>query len=230
MRTTNNIWINPIIAIRLFTKTLLSRSSMPEEDIKIIKDRKLKVTVEAWSAAMYLLALDKDQPNVKHFFQPNPNDPPDFFGLDLFIESNVLLGYVRDIEVFQYVSESSLSLEEEISKKVKKAYSKETVLVCHIRKTFTDTVGHIYDLVNDLKPKNDVWIIGGSEKDHNSPNLVAQVFPVMKAIHVDVAEVIKTDARPAFIQGSMGKNTNMIFEPTGKSLRLTPEFEINEMD
>lgn len=227
MRTNDNVWINPNSAVKLFTKYVTSKAQNIEELKLVIKERSFKPTVEAWIASMYLLAMDKLYPDVRHFLQHNPNDPPDFYGLDLFNESGLIHGYIRDIEVFEYVPETTLTLSDEINKKIQKAYSRKTILVCHIRKTLKETVGNLHEMVRSLNPRNEVWIIGG-RSDGDSPNLVAQIFPDMNAVTVDVDDVLHSDIQPAFIEGTMGKSTEMVFEPTGKSILLTPEFKMEK--
>lgn len=232
MKTTPDIWINPITVIRLFTKALLSRSKKYEEVLSLVKSRQLKVTVEAWRAAMYLIALSKQNSSIKHFLQDNPGNAPDFYGLDLFIKNGLSHGYIRGIEVFQYAPESNLSFIEEVKKKTDKAYDEKTVLVCQIRKKFQDKIENIHKEIQKLNPRNEIWVIGGSEKDNEGDQLVAQVYPMISTTIMSIPEVLQLDDTPAFVKGlppkSMEKTNSLKFECLGRQTLLTPEFQLIE--
>lgn len=232
MKTTSDIWINPITVIKLFTRTLLSRSKKYKEILSLVKSRQLRVTVEAWRAAMYLIALSKQNGSIKHFLQDNPGNAPDFYGLDLFIKNGLPYGYIRGIEVFQYAPESNLPFIEEVKKKTDKAYDKKTVLVCQIRKKFKDKIENIHREIQKLNPRNEIWVIGGSEKDNEGDQLVCQVYPIISATTISIPEVLQQDDTPAFVKGfppkSMEKTDSLKFEPLGKQTLLTPEFQLIE--
>src|SRR3989344_6223835 len=221
MDYTKEVWIDPVAVVQLFTKTALFRTGNNEELLELVKQRKYKITTEAWRAAMYLLALGEINKNVKYFLRPNPKDPPDFYGLDLFMVDDNLRGYVRDIEVFQYPNESELTLTEEISKKINKNYSKKTSLICQItRKNFKDTLGNINKELSTYPKKYEVWIIGSSGK--NGIQIVAQVHPSLQLVYIDISEMMLRTPSPSFIQGYPGKSSGFIFENTGKKVTLTP--------
>lgn len=232
MKTTSDIWINPITVIKLFTKTLVSRSKKYEEILSLVKSRQLRVTVEAWRAAMYLIAFSKQNSSIKHFLQDNPGNAPDFYGLDLFIKDKLPCGYIRGIEVFQYAPESRFSFIEEVKKKTDKAYDKKTVLVCQIRKKFKDKIENIHREIQKLNPRNEIWIIGGSEKDNKGDQLVCQVYPILSATTISIPEVLQLDDTPAFVKSLPMKNMEKIsflkFERLGKQTLLTPEFQLVE--
>lgn len=231
MLTDNNIWINPITVIKLFTRYILSKVTLPEDISELVKNSRLKPTTEAWRAAMYLLALEKKSPEINHYMQMNPDDPPDAFGLELFMRDGLLNGHIRGIEVFQYPQESELSFEEELKKKIDKAYDKDTVLICHVRKKeFKNTIGNIHESMKKLHPRNEIWIIGGSQSDQMGDQLVAKVFPNTDMVQINIHEVMNMRGYKDFIQGGLGVRRSMIFEPTGKEMILTPDFQIKELD
>lgn len=232
MKTSFDIWINPITVIKLFTKTLLSQTKEQEEIPKLVKSRQLRITVEAWRAAIYLIALGKQNSGVKHFLQHNPGDAPDFYGLSLFLKDGLPQGHVRGIEVFQYAPESNLSFIEEVKKKTDKSYGEKTVLVCQIRKQFQDKIENIHKEIQELNPRNEIWVIGGSEKDSEGDQLVTQVYPMISATIISIPEVLQLDDTPAFVEGlplkSMEKTNSLKFEHLGKQALLTPEFQLIE--
>lgn len=225
MNAESKTWINPRTVIKLLSKTLLNRTSSPSDILSITKSRELKITVEAWRASMYCIALEKLDSNVRCFIQQNLKDPPDFYGLNLFMENGKLAGYESDIEVFEYPDESKLKIFDEIKKKILKAYSSKTILICHITNTnFKESLGSIYEKICTLHPKNEVWVIGSAQDGINQ--IVARVYPDLLKVEVDISKILKSASKPAFITGVMGKSDSLTFENTGKQMLITPQFEI----
>lgn len=225
MNADSKTWINPRTIIKLLSKTLLSRTSNPSEVLSVTKSRELKITVEAWRASMYCLAVEKLDSSSRCFIQQNLKDPPDFYGLNLFMENGKLVGYENDIEVFEYPNESKLEIFDELKKKILKAYSSKTILICHITNTnFKESLGSIYEKVLTLHPRNEIWIIGSAQDEVNQ--IVARVYPNLIKVEIDVSKILETESKPAFITGIMGKSNSLTFENTGKQMLITPQFEI----
>lgn len=236
MKSTKDNWINPVSVIKLFTNNVLYKTKKGEDLMAIVKDRMFRRTAEAWIASMQLLALQKNNPEIKFFIQENSNrsDAPDFYSLWLHKENGLNKGSVKGIEVFRYTSESPLSFEEEFKKKFNKSYSKDTDIICHITKSgFRETLGQISDKIKLLNPKNDVWIVGADDK---KDILVSKVFPTVGKTIVNVEEVMSmpfSDKNPAFIkslpvQKMEELKSNIKFEKLGKGVLLTPEFDLVE--
>ncbi len=227
-QNTNKIWINPVTVIKLFTKTAGSLYLSGTGVLDMVKMRKYKPSAEGWATALYYLAREKGELGAQFFIQKNEIDPPDFFGLELNKSEGLLRGYVRGIEVFRYVDESKFSLLGEIQKKIAKAYSSDTILLCHItRKDFKQTLGQIHDDLAKLKPQHSIWIIGSDEE---GDQLVSEVYPGLRKMHIDIKGILARDSNPAFLEGYQGKSEDVLFYGTGKRLLLTPEFELKEIN
>lgn len=236
MRSTSDNWINPVAVIKVFTKNILYEARKGEDLLSIIKDKTFKRTAEAWIASMQLLALQQNNPSIKFFLQENPDrsDAPDFYSLWLHEENGLNKGYVKGIEVFRYTSESRLSFEEEFKKKFGKNYSRDTDLVCHItKKGFKEILGKISNKVKSLNPKNDVWIVGGGS---NKDVVVSKVYPKIERTTININDILNisfSDKNPAFIESLPVRKmkelrSNLKFKKMGKSVLLTPEFNLIE--
>ena len=57
-----------------------------------------------------------------------------------------------------------------------------------------------------------------------------QVFPEVLAIDIDYDEVLQTKEEHSFISAYRGKSEKIEFEPTGKQVLLSPEFNIQIID
>lgn len=223
-------WIHPKVVIKLFANTVSEGISDISEFSDFVKSRDLKITTEAWRAAMYLVALSETFGFPHIYLQSNPKDPPDFYGLCLFERDGFVRGYEIEIEVFQVPNETPLSVLDEIEKKTKKAYSPKTVLVCHIRKSgFKATIGQLHDLVKKLNPTNEIWIIGGASTDDLSNELVAQIYPVLKVVKIDIGRILKENIENSFIRATRGLQEELKFEDLGKK-RLAPNFTLHDFD
>jgi len=234
MKSLNSDWINPIAVIKVFSETALLNTKNTEELMQFIKKRPFRRTAEAWIAAAYLLALNVRYEPAKHYLQENsnPNDAPDFFGLSLFIENKIQSGNKKGIEVFRYTSESELSLEKELEKKIKKSYSKDTVLVFQITKSgFKMTLGQIQYLIKNLNPKNEIWVIGGSG---GKEVLVSRIYPEINSYKIYIKDYIDYKFLrdyPAFIEADELKYTkeesaSLKFENLGKKVELRSDFKL----
>lgn len=228
-------WINPSAVIKLFTNTARVKTKDENELMNLVKQRPFRKIAEAWIAAIYLLSLNKTHSEVKYFMQDSRENAPDFYGLELFIENEQLKGHRKGIEVFRFVPDTDMSFLEEVGKKVKKSYSKDTVLVCQInRPGFAKTIGDMNSEIKNLNPKNEVWVVGGS--GNMGEQIVAKIFPDISRSYINIEETIKTpypSDYPAFIRAeelkfSKEKTESLKFEKTGKASILTPEFDLIE--
>lgn len=220
-------WINPYVVIKLFENTVKHNVSNLQEFRELIKKRKFKVTVEAWPAAIYLIAMSKYY-NESHFFiQANPDDPPDFFGLRLFKKDNIVQGQELEIEVFQVPPESKLSVIEEIQKKVKKNYSKKTILICHIRNNKFSNTKLIHEEICKLNPNNEIWIIASANHEDTSKLIVSRIFPDCYAIKLDLEDLLNYKIENLCIEAKKGFQSELEFEHIG-TMQLDPEFNLKE--
>ena len=234
MNTKTDIWIDPRTTIKLFSTHVIPNAKDNEELLSLVKLRKYRITAEAWVAAMYLMALREKHKDINYYLQQNPLDPPDFFGLGLYMENGIAKGYIKNIEVFRYVNESQLSLAEEIKKKIDKSYGSDTVLVCHItRSGFKESIGEIGDSLKEFDSKYEIWIVGGSSSDGNGDQLVAQVFPKIGQLFTfNIPDILKEKVEYPFVKRfpmtSLVKSDSLVIEKLGKEVLLTESFELIE--
>lgn len=222
-------WIHPKVVIKLFANLVARSIEDLSEFNELVKQRDLKITVEAWCAAMYLVALMKLLGHETIFMQANPDDPPDFYGLHLFEKEGRVLGYEMEIEVFQ-VAPESISPLEEIRKKVAKKYSVKTVLVCLVRKPdFINTLGSLHELVSSLSPKHQVWVIGGDDLTDASEHVVARIFPGLQQVGIDVAEIVGEKVEYSFVEATKGISRRLNFQFLGQK-RLDPRFTVHDFE
>jgi len=218
------------MAIRLFANTASNAVRDASEFSDFVRKRAIKVTAEAWRAAMYLTAVSQMLRDQHFYMQRNTKDPPDFFGLYLREHGGAVRGQELEIEVFEVPNESPLTVYEEIEKKTSKAYSSKTVLVCQIRKSdFVSNLGTVREEVMKLSPKNEVWIIGGGLSGRLSDNLVAQVSPVLRHISIDINDVVNTPVEYPFIEAKRGRQGQLSFEYLGYR-RLGTDFTLTDFE
>lgn len=227
----DKIWINPSAIIKVFSLGVIAKAKNIDEITTILKsDKRLRKTAEGWIAAMVMKALQK-KTNLSYFLMENKEDPPDFFGIGLFMEMGIQKAFRKDIEVFRYGNESRLDLIQEISKKVKKAYSDKTILVCQITKEgFKTKLGEIHENVKLLKPHNEVWIISGGG---NGEQIVSQVFPQMELYSINISDVLSEEYgrnNPAFIfeepLTKIPREDKVVFDRLGRSTILLPDLTL----
>lgn len=219
-------WIHAKVVIKLFANTFSHGISDISEFSDFVKRKDLKITTEAWRTAMYLIAMSETFGVPHIYLQRNPKDPPDFYGLCLYERDGRVTGEEMEIEVFQVSDESPLTVVHEFKKKIIKAYSSKTVLVCHLCKSgFRSTIGQLHDLVKNLNPTNEIWIIGAISPNGLSDEIVAQIYPVLRAVRVDIGKILKEQIEYPFIRATRGIQKNLGFEDRGRK-RLTPDFTL----
>lgn len=219
------ILVNPYTAIRLFAKTYLRIGDV------MLKDRKYKVTREAWISAMFLLALKKDSDEDWYFKPETKAGSPDFYCYT-FIYNQSRGGSIKPemkLEVFEWRKEDSENDFLEALKKIKlnKIVDPQITLICYIRRTQHIPPAIVLNQqLKKIKPKvKDIWYLGDITPDSKIWR-VTQIYPNTLAIDLDYDEILATREQHSFINVYRGKSDKMEYEPTGKKVNLTPEFDL----
>jgi len=219
------ILINPYTAIRLFANTYRYIGN------SILNDKKYKVTREAWIASMYLISLKKHS-GQEWFFKPEVhNGSPDFYCYT-FVHDKTKGGSIKPemkLEVFEWRKEDSeMSFLKSLKRiKLDKIIDPNITIVCYVKKDAV--LPPAVELNKELKKINpkvkDIWYLGSISKDSKIWR-VTQVYPNTVAIDIDYDEVLDTKEEHSFIHAYRGKSKKLEYEPTGKQILLTPEFDI----
>lgn len=219
------ILVNPYTAIRLFAKTYLHFGDM------VFRDRKYKITREAWICSMFLLALKKNSGEDWYFKPETKTGSPDFYCYT-FIHDKSKKGSIRPelkLEVFEWRKEDGKNDFMEALKKIKlrKIVDPQLTLICYIRRN--QKIPPAIELnkqLKELKPKvKDIWYLGDITPDSKTWR-ITQIYPNTLAIDLDYDEIITTKEEHSSIHAYRGKSEKMEYEPTGKKVLLTPEFNI----
>jgi hypothetical protein len=222
----DEILVNPLTAVRLFARTYLA---LGEESL--FKDRKFKITREAWIASMFLLALKKHTTQDWYFKPETKDGSPDFYCYT-FIEDKSKGGNIKPqikLEVFEWRKEEDEANFIEALKKIKlnKVIDPQITILCYIRRN--SVIPPAVDLNKKLKeisPKvKDIWYLGDVTPDSKTWR-ITQIYPNTLAIDLDYDEVLSTKEQHSFIHSYRGKSEQLEYESTGKTVRLTPEFEL----
>ena len=223
------VLINPYTAIRLFARVFLSVGD------SVLKDRRFKVTREAWIASMFLLAIKKHTDLDWYLSQELFDGSPDF-NCYTFKRNEVMGGNDKPLlklEVFEWRKEDSETDFLKALKKIKldKIIDPEITLVCYIRRDASiPPVIKLNEEIIKMNPRvKDVWYLGSVSPDYKIWR-VAQLFPNVLAIDIDYDEILSTREEHSFVYAYRGKSAGVENEATGKSIILTPEFEIKSGD
>lgn len=219
-----DILVNPYTAIRLFAKTYRYFGDI------ILKNKKYRVTREAWIASMFLIALKK-YTNQEWYFKPEKRDgSPDFYCYT-FILDKVKGGSIKPemkLEVFEWRKEDNESdfLRALSRIKLDKIVDPNITIVCYIKRdAVVPSAVELNKQIKELNPKvRDIWYIGSIGLDSKNWR-VTQIFPNTLAIDIDYDEILETKEEHSFITAYRGKSKKLEYEPTGKQVLLTPEFE-----
>lgn len=223
------ILVSPYTAIRLFARTYLHFGDI------VFKDRKYKLTREAWITSMFLLALKKHSGEEWYFKPETKAGSPDFYSYT-FIHDKSKRGSVRPeakLEVFEWRKEDNENDFLEALKKIKlnKIVDPNLTLVCYIRRN--QIIPPAVDLnrkLKEIKPNvKDIWYLGDVTIDAKIWR-VTQIYPNTLAIDLDYDEVLTTKEEHSFINPYRGKSDKLEYEPTGEQVILTPEFDIRMVD
>lgn len=223
----DNYLVNPYTVIRLFAKTYLSFGD------KILKDRKYKVTREAWIASMFLIALSNDS-GTQWWLTPvsDSSGSPDFNCYTLKI-STKYKGAEKSrikLEVFEWrksdPSEEFISALQRI--KLNKIIDPEITLLCYIKDD--GLIPPATELNSRLKLINpnikDIWYLGDVSLDAKIWR-VTQIYPNLMAIDIDYDEILNTKEQHSFIHTYRASGEKIEFELTNQQVILTPEFEFH---
>lgn len=226
VQSNDEILISPYTAIRLFAKTYLSIRNT------IFKDRKYKITREAWISSMFLLALKKHSGEDWYFKPEIESGSPDFYCYT-FIHDKSKKGSSRHqikLEVFEWRKEDGENDFIKTLKKIKlnKIVDPQLTLICYIRRDQRiPPAVELNQKLKEIKPKvKDIWYLGDVTPDSKTWR-VTQIYPNTLAIDLDYDEVLATKEEHSFIHSYRGKSDKVEYEPTGKQVHLTPEFSIN---
>jgi len=223
------ILVNPYTAIRLFARTYLAFGE------EVLKDRKFKVTREAWIAAMYLLGRSKSD-NKDWWLAPvtDKSGSPDFYCYS-FVRNKSDEHTVRErikLEVFEWRKEEKVDNLLEALKRIKldKIIDPEITIVCYIRRDFA--VPPAVELKNQIEKFSvkvkDVWYLGNIDPEGKMWR-VTQLYPNNMAVDLNYDEILATKESYSFLHAYRGKSDNVIYEHTGSQVLLTPEFKIQKI-
>ena len=223
--TSQEILVNPYAAIRLFAKTYLHFGDI------VLKDRKYKLTREAWISSMFLLALKKNS-GEEWYFRPETNTgSPDFYCYT-FIHDKTKRGSIRPeikLEVFEWRKEEGESdfLEALREIKLNKIIDPQLTLICYIRRNQIISPAVVLNKkLKEIKPNvKDIWYLGDVTPDAKTWR-ITQIYPNTLAIDLDYDEILTTKETHSFIHPFRAKSDKLEYEPTGKKVLLTPEFTI----
>ncbi len=223
------ILVNPYTAIRLFARTYLAFGEA------VLKDRKFKVTREAWTAAMYLLGISKNSGNDWWLTPVTDNSgSPDFYCYS-FIRNRSDKYTIKErikLEVFEWRKEEKADNFLDALKRIKldKIVDREITLVCYIRRN--SKVPPAVKLKEQIKKCSvrvkDVWYLGNIDPDGKMWR-VTQLYPNNLAIDLDYDEILVTREKNSFLHAYKGKSDSVIYEHTGNQVLLTPEFELKKL-
>jgi len=221
----DEILVNPYTAIRLFARIYLHLGDV------MFKDRKYKVTREAWISSMFLLALKKHSGEEWYFKPETKAGSPDFFCYT-FIYDQSKRGSTRPeikLEVFEWRKEDSENDFIEALKKIKlnKIVDPQLTLICYIRRNQNiPPAVKLNQKLKEIKPKvKDIWYLGDVTPDSKTWR-VTQIYPNTLAIDLDYDEILTTKEEHSFIHAYRGKSDKVEYEPTGKKVHLTPDFSL----
>lgn len=191
-------WINCVILARQYMNRALFFEGRGGDLSVILKLKGNRSLFEAFGAAMYLVAVnyirDRKYDNGTSYLQRNFDDPPDFYALEQTEYKGKKISFVEEIEVFEFTERSSLTLKEELQKKLDKAYRDNTVLVCfitnpHQKSTFRKLQQELRGL--NSKNKLRLWIIAATN-DKWRDTIMGEVYPGNFAIIIDSNRLFKT--------------------------------------
>jgi len=233
----NEILINPLTAIRLFAEVCLSVGD------DLLLNRKYKVTREAWIAAMFLLALEKEE-KKDWWFTPvlDKSGSPDFNCFSFVRNENIKIKeksikgnekHLIKLEVFEWRKEDPEDNFINALKKIKldKIIDPEITILCYVRKnTVIPPVLLLIEKIKEISPKvKDIWYLGNIDPNSRFWR-ISQIYPSSNAIDLDYDEILLSPKEEhSFIHSYRGKSDKLEYEHTEKQILLTPEFELKEL-
>lgn len=182
---------------------------------RLIKLPSFRPLFEAASAGMFQiamnLALEKRVDGEIRYLQRNFEDPPDFFEIQQVHYNEEYKTFVSGIEVFEFSKHSRLTLKEEMQKKLDKAYSFDTTLICHL--TNPNHRSSFRQLRIELKGLHStsnvhLWYLAVTN-DKNRDVMIGEVFPKQFVTYIDVNEVMKTNVEFPILQTPPGRRSGL---------------------
>ncbi len=221
----DNYLVNPYLAIRLFAKTYLALGDV------VMKDRKYKVTREAWIASMFLIALSKNS-GLDWWFTPvsDNSGSPDFNCYTMKMSAKYKGANKNRIKLEVFEWRKSNPSEEFISAltriKLNKIIDPEITLLCYIKDGGTIPPAVLLNSrLKQINPKvKDVWYLGDVSRDGKTWR-VTQIYPNLLAIDIDYDEILHTKEEHSFVHTYRASSEKVEFEHTDQQVLLTPEFE-----
>lgn len=148
------------------------------EGIKPVLDSRKsidKMMVELWVTAIYALSLSDD---YEYYVRPASDDPPDTELLILDRESNTM--DAKKVEITQFGMYSA-ELTDVIGKKLRKRYTKETILLVFVERTYDIHVVDLYNFVHRHNAHGQEIVIIGAAEEGGMFNVVPWAEATMRA-------------------------------------------------
>jgi hypothetical protein len=220
----DEILVNPYTAVRLFAKTYLAFGN------QVLTNSKYKITREAWIASMFLIALGQES-KLQWWLTPVlKSDSPDFncYSFSRSNDNSFTNRSMLKLEVFEWRKERDEKDFLEALKKIKlrKIVDPEITIVCYIRRSgLIPPAIELNFKLKALKPcVKDIWYLGDVSGDATTWR-VTQLYPNTSAIDMNYDQILQTKETHSLLHGYRGKSDKLEFEPTGKKVLLTPEFQ-----
>lgn len=164
---------------------------------------------EAWILGVTLLGII--QLTKKLWWLQIPlNDPPDMLAMTLTPNEDKNMNFVdyREVEILEIVKYSKGTLTEEIKRKLKKSYIKETALVVYLRRdtNITDMRKLSIELKQNSINIADVWVLGNTLPNTNN-FILFSLFPDVQVVNFVIENEVSKIPIGDTIQMAYGKGT-----------------------
>lgn len=192
------------------------------------KSADFKLARELWVAAVFA-CCKRLSSNKEHWVSAVSDEAPDALVAYFDLDKIGTFRQIYPIEVTEY-ERNSKSIEDVIKKKLSKAYTQVTRIVCYISRvdvtTFVDTV-KLSKFVAKNNPHNyEVWVLGSFEPKKDNPKQPLKLFRLTGAIEdyqIDLADekLVPNTAEAVLIPSQKSINKDGKMNLLG---RLTLEF------
>jgi len=219
------ILVNPYTAIRLFAKTYLAFGD------EVLTTRKYKITREAWIASMFLIALDQQSKTEWWLTPVSGSGSPDFncYSFSRSKDNSFTNRSFLKLEVFEWRKEQNeLDFLDALTEiKLKKIIDPNITILCYIRRNslIPPAIG-LNQKLKTISPRvKDIWYLGDVSGDATLWR-VTQLYPNTLAIDINYDHILQTKETQSFLHAYRAKSEKLEFEPIGKKVLLTPEFDL----
>ena len=225
----DEILVNPYTSIRLFAKTYLAFGN------SVITNSKYKVTREAWIASMFLIALNQQSKSEWWLTPVLKSGSPDFncYSFTRSSDGSFTNRSLLKLEVFEWRKEQDETDFLEALKRIKlrKIVDPEITIVCYVcRNSLIPSAIELNPKLKALNPHvKDIWYLGDVSGDATIWR-VTQLYPITLAIDINYDQILQTKETHSFLHAYRDKSDKLEFEPTGKKVLLTPEFNLKLED